>query len=94
MDFATVTGNLLALAHPIVSNHSRDAQTIIGKNLATAFRLRHAVVICRSPGLYCRFISKKRKRQDFARLIETFEAFDRNEAIDFLEKGLEFSGNP
>jgi hypothetical protein len=40
VDFATVAGNLLAFAHPIVSNHACDAQTIIRKNLAAAFRLR------------------------------------------------------
>jgi hypothetical protein len=65
-----------------------DAQTIIGKNLAAAFRLRHAMLVCRAPSLDRCSISEKRKRQDFAGLIQTFEAFDRNEAIDFFENGL------
>ena len=59
MNFAAVVWSLLAFAHSIVSNHSRNAQTIIGKNFSTSFRLRHAVFICGAPSLYRCFIPEK-----------------------------------
>ena len=56
MDFATVTGTYSRSLSPI-SNHSSDAQTIIGK-ISPAFHLGHAIFVCRAPGPYCCFVSK------------------------------------
>src|SRR5262249_21342613 len=59
MDFTTVFRDLFALMHPIISNHTSNTQTVIGKYFATSLRLCHAVFICGAPGLYRRFIPEK-----------------------------------
>ena len=45
MNFAVVVGDLFAFAHAIVSSHACNAAPIIGKDLPSFFRLRHAVFI-------------------------------------------------
>src|SRR5439155_9616478 len=80
---------LFAVAQAIVADHRGDTQVVVVENSASSSSLRQSVWLERPPLRNRGFVSKKRKREHFARLVEALEPLDRDKAVDSLEQRLE-----
>src|ERR1019366_9052717 len=84
LDVRKLLRRLLALEHPVIAHHRRDAQPVVGNNAAAALELRLMMFFVLPPFNDCRFVAPERQRQNPAGLGQAGETLDRNEAVDFF----------
>src|SRR5262245_53372869 len=89
---ARLRGNFRAIRHAVVSDHARDAQSIIAENSAAAESLCATMRFEISPLVHRCLIAEERERKHFAGLVDALESFDRNETIDRVEERPQLRG--
>src|SRR5688572_20678059 len=89
MGRAGILRRLGALVQPVVADHLRHAQPVVGEDAFAAGRLRLAVLLDIAPALHGLLVAPDGQRQELARLRQALEALDGDEAVHLLQHGLE-----
>src|SRR6476620_1935496 len=92
MRLPTVPGRLVAKILAIVAQDMRDAQPIVGEDLAPAARLRGPVAGQGAPCPNAILVAEEGERQQLSRIGERLEALDRDEAVDQFDIGFQRRG--
>src|SRR5262249_3976210 len=79
---STVAGHFGAVVHGVIAQDAGDADPVVREHLAASQSLGHPVLFLLPPGVDGLFVAPERQRQQLARLIEAFEALDRNKTVD------------
>src|SRR5262245_45656355 len=82
-----VSGNLLALEHPVVADDARDPQAIVLEDTGSPPGLRTPVLLERAPLCHGSLVPKERQRENLARLVQALEPFDGDEPVDLIQQG-------
>src|SRR5712672_3451927 len=73
----TVSGNVRAIRHAVVPDHTRDPQSIIAEYFAAAESLCATMHFEISPCVHCRRVAEEREGEHFAGLIDALKPLDR-----------------
>src|SRR5258705_7946365 len=85
----SVFRRLGAVGHAVVAQNRSDTQAVIAEDFAAAPTLRRAMFEMGAPALDGLFVAPEREGEDFALVRKAGKPFDRNEAVDFFELGLQ-----
>ena len=93
MKDAAVVGGFLARIHAVVPQDGRDAQAVVGEQLAPAAALCRPVGLNAPPGGHRLFVAPEGEGQDLAGLAETLEPLDGEKTVDAIEEGVKIGGD-
>src|SRR6266568_2040965 len=86
MNLLAIERRLLALKHPIISQHRSNAQLVILKHIRSSLRLCSPMFFKLSPGCNSLLIAPEREREQLAGLSQALEALDGEKAINLLKQ--------